>query len=89
MDKSHYRAAARYGARRVLAYAAAGEVDHACGLAHELLEVGRIVDSACTRLELRQLARTLARWHNHQPVRELNARLNAAIQLPARQIHRR
>lgn len=89
MDKTHRRAVARYGARRVLAYAAAGEVDHACGLAHELLEVGRIVDSACTRLELRQLARTLARWHNHQPVRELNARLNAAIQLPARQIHHR
>jgi DNA-binding XRE family transcriptional regulator len=82
IDKTHRRATARFGARRVLAYAASGEVDHACSLTHQLLDVAELVDSATTRLELRQLARTLRRWHTYQPVRELQARLSTALRDP-------
>ncbi len=78
IPSSHRRAGARFGARRVLAHAAAGEVDHACVLAHELLDTAAVVDSATVRMEFRRLARTLARWHTHQAVRELSPRLAAA-----------
>jgi hypothetical protein len=79
IDSGHRRATARFGARRVLAYAAAGEVDHACTLAHELLDVAEVVDSATVRMEFRRLARALARWHTHRAVRELSPRLAAAL----------
>ena len=83
IDSTHRRAAARFGARRVLAHAVAGEVDHACVLAHELLDLAVVVDSATVRMELRRLARALARWHNHGAVRELNPRLAAVLRTPA------
>jgi len=76
---THRRATARFGARRVLAHAAAGDVDHACGLAHELLDIAEVVDSATVRMEFRKLARMLARWSNHRTVRELRPRLAAAL----------
>lgn len=76
---THRRATARFGARRVLAHAAAGDVDHACGLAHELLDIAEVVDSATVRMEFRRLARMLARWSNHRPVRELRPRLAAVL----------
>jgi transcriptional regulator with XRE-family HTH domain len=79
IDGSHRRATARFGARRVLAYAAAGEVDHACVLAHELLDIATVVDSATVRMEFRRLARALSRWHSHQAVRELSPRLAAVL----------
>jgi transcriptional regulator with XRE-family HTH domain len=78
INSSHRRAAARFGARRALAYAAAGEVDQACTLAHELLDIAEVVDSATVRMEFRRLARALARWHTHRAVRELSPRLAAA-----------
>lgn len=83
IGETHRRANARFGARRVLAHAATGEVDHACKLAHELLDVAAVVDSATVRGEFRRLARALARWHNHGAVRELNPRLTAALRTPA------
>jgi transcriptional regulator with XRE-family HTH domain len=82
IPSSHRRAGARFGARRVLAYAAAGEVDHACALAHELLDIASVVDSATVRMEFRRLARALARWHTHQAVRELSPQLAAALRTP-------
>jgi transcriptional regulator with XRE-family HTH domain len=82
IDVTHRRAAARFGARRILAYVAAGEVDHACTLTHELLAIAAVIDSASVRRELRRLARALARWHNHPSVRELNPLLVAAIRSP-------
>jgi transcriptional regulator with XRE-family HTH domain len=82
IPSGHRRAAARFGARRVLAYASAGEVDHACALAHELLDVAAVVDSATVRMEFRRLARALARWHTHQAVRELRPQLAAALRAP-------
>jgi transcriptional regulator with XRE-family HTH domain len=79
IPSGHRRAAARFGARRVLAYASAGEVDHACVLAHELIDIASVVDSATVRMEFRRLARALARWHTHQAVRELRPHLAAAL----------
>ena len=81
---THRRATARFGARRVLAHAASGEVDHACSLAHELLDIAEVVDSATVRMEFRRLARTLARWNKHRSVRELQPRLTAALTPPSR-----
>jgi transcriptional regulator with XRE-family HTH domain len=82
ISSTHRRATARFGARRVLAHAAAGEVDHACKLAHELLDIAQIVDSATVRREFRELARTLARWHRHKSVVELQPRLTAVLRPP-------
>ncbi|HEY2056973.1 MAG TPA: helix-turn-helix transcriptional regulator [Amycolatopsis sp.] len=76
------RARARFGARRVLAHAAAGELDQACALARDVLEDAAHVDSATIRTDLRQLARVTARWHAHPAVRELRPVLSAALHLP-------
>ncbi|RJQ80446.1 XRE family transcriptional regulator [Pseudonocardiaceae bacterium YIM PH 21723] len=76
------RAHARFGTRQALAHASAGEVDHACGLAHGVLNSAEVVDSATIRTDLRRLARTLARWHNHGEVRILQERLSAALHVP-------
>jgi transcriptional regulator with XRE-family HTH domain len=78
------RAKARFGARRVLAHAAAGELDHACHLAGLVLDEAEMVDSATIRVDLRQLSRTLTRWRNHGPVQELQPRLAAALHVPFR-----
>jgi hypothetical protein len=79
IPEGHRRAALRYAARRVLAHATAGEVDHACVLAHELLDTSELVDSAMTRLELRRIMQTLRRWPDHGSVRELRPRLVATL----------
>ncbi len=83
IPKSYRHAAGRYRVRRVLAHAASGEVDHACTLAHDLLDSPEPVRSAVIRRDVRDLARTLARWHTHRPVRELYPRLTAAMRSPA------
>lgn len=73
------RARARFGARRVLAHAADGELEHACALARDVLRDAAQVDSATVRADLRHLARVLARWHNHPRVRDLQPELRAAL----------
>lgn len=73
------RARARFGARRVLAHAANGEVEHACDLARDVLADAAHVDSATVRADLQHLARELARWRSHGPVRELEPDLRAAL----------
>ncbi|MCO1574583.1 helix-turn-helix domain-containing protein [Crossiella sp. SN42] len=77
-----HRPRARFGARRALAHAAAGEVEHACALTAGVLDEAALVDSATIRQDLRRISRTLARWHTHPPVRELQPRLAAALQAP-------
>jgi transcriptional regulator with XRE-family HTH domain len=72
------RAAARFGARRALAHAAAGEIDHACAIAEHVLDAAGLVDSATVRSDLRELARTLMRWQSSRTVRELLPRLTQA-----------
>ncbi|MGK3207297.1 helix-turn-helix domain-containing protein [Amycolatopsis sp. MEPSY49] len=75
------RARARFGARRALAHAGNGEIEHACSLAREVLADAAHVDSATVRIDLRQLSRTLARWHNHRAVRELLPELAVALRV--------
>lgn len=77
------RAHALWGARRVLAYASAGEIDHACALAGGVLNDAEQVDSATARSDLRALSRTFARWRGHPPVRDLLPRLTRALYTPA------
>jgi transcriptional regulator with XRE-family HTH domain len=78
IPNSYRHATGRYQVRRVLAYAASGEIDHACTLAHGLLDTAS-VSSAIIRRDVRDLARTLARWHTHRPVRDLYPRLTAVL----------
>ncbi|HEX3588353.1 MAG TPA: helix-turn-helix transcriptional regulator [Pseudonocardiaceae bacterium] len=59
---------ARWGARRALAYARSGEIDHACDLAAELLPRCVAADSATIRADIRDLGRTLSRWLGHSRV---------------------
>jgi transcriptional regulator with XRE-family HTH domain len=73
------RSRARYGARRALAYSAAQEVDHACALAGDVLQIAELVDSATIRIELRSLRRSLSRWSAHPPVRQIMPRLADAL----------
>ena len=76
------RAYARFGARRALAYLAAGEVDHASALTEQVLDAATLVDSATIRHDLRRLAHSLARWRTHNSVREVYPRLSAALRTP-------
>ncbi len=57
---------ARYGARRALAHALAGEIDHACELTGRLLRNTVCVGSETIATDLRRLARVLGR-HPHRP----------------------
>ena len=79
IPKSYRHASGRYQVRRVLAHAASGEIDHACALAADLLDRTELVSSAVVRRDVRDLARTLARWHTHRPVREVYPRLTAVL----------
>ena len=70
------RTQVRYGVRRALAYASAGEIDHACALATRLLDGVATVSSATVTTDLRRLARVLMRHSNHPSVRQLSPRLS-------------
>jgi transcriptional regulator with XRE-family HTH domain len=73
------RARARFGARRSLAHALAGEIEESCRTLAETLEDAAQVDSATVRLDLRELARTLSRWRGHRAVREIFPELNRVL----------
>lgn len=73
------RTRVRYGVRLALAHAAAGEVDHACRLTHELLESAVAVGSATIATDLRGLARTLSRHPKNASVRDLAPELGTAL----------
>ena len=83
-DDAH-KARTRFAARRALAYAVAGEVDHACQLTSELLTDAQNLSSATIRLDLVRLSRALNRWPSHAPVRSLQPDLNRALRPLARQ----
>lgn len=83
VPRSAIRARARFGARRALAYACAGEVEHACQLTQDVIDAAEVVDSATVRLDLGQLARTLSRWHAYKPVQDVQHRLIGALRTPA------
>jgi hypothetical protein len=73
------KARTRFAVRRALAYATAGEVDHACGLTGGLLADAQELSSATIRLDLVRLARALNRWPTHGPVRNLQPELSRAL----------
>lgn len=77
------RTRARYGVRRALAYATAGEIDHACELTAALLEDLAAIRSATVTIDLRRLARVLARYRGLQAVRDLAPRLGTLTHFPA------
>jgi transcriptional regulator with XRE-family HTH domain/tetratricopeptide (TPR) repeat protein len=75
------RAQARYGARRALAYAAAGDIDHACQLTTDLLDDVTRVRSATIATDLRALARTFRRHQKNSAVRDLSPGLDTALRI--------
>jgi hypothetical protein len=78
------RSQVRYGARRALAYASAGEVDHACQLTVGLLDAGAQLGSATIVKDLRSLARTLQRHPKNQAVRAIVPKLWTSLQTTVR-----
>lgn len=72
------RTRVRFGLRCALAYAADGEIDHACRLARELLPGVTTVGSATVATDVRALARTLSRHPKNQSARELMPELGTA-----------
>ena len=78
------RAQTRYGVRRALAYAAAGDIDHACRLTSDLLDDLIRVKSATITTDLRALARTLGRYQKNPAVRDLSPRLGTALRAATR-----
>ncbi|WP_143229489.1 helix-turn-helix domain-containing protein [Actinophytocola xanthii] len=75
------RARARFGARRALAHAQHGDVEQACSVARDVLVDAAHVDSATVRVDLRQLVRTLGRWHTNSAVREIHPDLMSLLHL--------
>ncbi|WP_063734755.1 helix-turn-helix domain-containing protein [Streptomyces sp. RTd22] len=73
------RTRARYGMRRALAHAVAGDIDHACELAQELLGTAVTVASATITADVRRLAHTLARHPKNASVRALTPQLTASL----------
>lgn len=73
------RTRVRYGARRALAYASAGEIDHACHLTRELLSDAVAVGSATIAADFGDLAHTLSRHPKVSSVRDLSPELGAAL----------
>ncbi|MGC4944595.1 helix-turn-helix domain-containing protein [Streptomyces sp. DT224] len=73
------RTQARYGFRRSLAHAAAGEVEHACAIAGELLGVMPAIPSATVNTDVRRLARELSRFRSNRSVRDLQPALARAL----------
>ena len=74
------RTRARFGARRSLAYALAGEIDQSCLTLAETIDDAAHVDSATIRMDLRELSRALSRWRNHGTVKEIFPQLNRVLQ---------
>ncbi len=75
------RTNARYGTRRARAHVTAGNVDHACELASRVLPDALTVSSATIAADLRQLARTLARYPRNPAVQALTPDLSTALKI--------
>ncbi|MED7949349.1 helix-turn-helix domain-containing protein [Streptomyces sp. BE303] len=73
------RSRARYGLRRSLAHAAAGEVEHACALAAELLPSVTVLRSATITTDVARLARELTRFRANRAVLDLQPALAGAL----------
>lgn len=82
VSRDAVRTQVRYGVRRALAYASDGEIDHACALTAPLLDGVAAIRSATVTIDLRRLARLLARHPNHDAVRRLAPRLGTLTRPP-------
>jgi transcriptional regulator with XRE-family HTH domain len=76
------RTQARYGARRALAHALAGEIGHACTLTSRLVRNTACVGSETIATDLRRLARVLARHPRHPAYRAVASSLAASLTPP-------
>jgi transcriptional regulator with XRE-family HTH domain/tetratricopeptide (TPR) repeat protein len=76
------RTQVRYGVRRALAHASDGQIDQACALTAPLLDGAAAVRSATVTIDLRRLARVLARHSDHASVRQLAPRLGTLTRFP-------
>lgn len=74
------RTRARFGVRRSLAYALAGEIDQSCLTLAETIDDAAHVDSATIRMDLRELSRSLSRWRGHRAVQEIYPRISHVLQ---------
>jgi transcriptional regulator with XRE-family HTH domain len=79
MPTINRRSRARFGTRRSLAHALAGEIDESCVTLAEVLDDVAQVDSATIRLDLRELSRNLSRWRGHHTVREIYPELSRVL----------
>lgn len=77
------RTRVRYGVRRALAAAAAGEIDRSCQLISDVLSDTGTTRSATIARDLRILSRVLARHPKNQSARELSPRLTAVLHATA------
>ncbi|MET8743566.1 helix-turn-helix transcriptional regulator [Streptomyces sp. NPDC004728] len=82
VSRDAVRTQVRYGVRRALAYASGGEINHACAVTAPLLDGVAAVRSATVTIDLRRLARFLARHPNHSAVRRLAPRLGTLTRPP-------
>ncbi|WP_055587997.1 helix-turn-helix domain-containing protein [Peterkaempfera griseoplana] len=73
------RTRVRYGVRSALSHAAAGDIDQACALAHQLLDGALTVGSATITSDLRRLERVLARHPRSPAVRALLPELSTSL----------
>ena len=78
---SAVRARTRFGARRALAHAVSGELEHACLLTREIVENLAHIQSATILADVRKLATTLRRWSGNEHVRAISPALTAALSL--------
>lgn len=74
-----WRTQVRYGVRRALAHALAGEIDHACELTEQLLPLAVNVSSATVATDLRRLSRTLSRHPRNRSYLAIAPHLTAAL----------
>ncbi|MFG1669225.1 helix-turn-helix domain-containing protein [Streptomyces sp. Y7] len=74
-----WRTQVRYGVRRALAHARAGEIDHACELTEQLLPPAASVSSATIATDLRRLSRTLSRHPRNRSCLAVSPRLTAVL----------
>ncbi|MFJ4666640.1 helix-turn-helix domain-containing protein [Kitasatospora purpeofusca] len=73
------RSRVRYGLRRALAHAAAGEIEHACALAADLLPLVPALRSATIATDVVRLNRELSRFRADRAVSGLQSALAAAL----------
>jgi hypothetical protein len=64
-----------------LSLASAGEIDKACQVLQQVLEVATLINSATVRQDLRQLSRVFSRRRTHEAVRQALPQLAGALRV--------